>query len=82
MITLDGDSLTGVDVPTLQEQIEQRNNKIFIKPSNIEFDPRHKMKGKGGSAKRHHIRRTVIAEARKSNLKLAIGIEMLDAFYS
>jgi len=72
LITLDGDSLTGVDVPTLQEQIEQRNNKIFIKPSNIEFDPRHKMKGKGGSAKRHHIRRTVIAEARKSNLKLAI----------
>jgi len=69
LITLDGDSLTGVDAPTLDEQIAERNKKIFIKPANIEFDPRHKMKGKGGSAKRHHIRRTVIEEARKKNLK-------------
>jgi len=69
LITLDGDSLTGVDVPTVQEQIEERNKKIFIKPANIEFDPRHKMKGKGGSAKRHHIRKAVIEQARNTNLK-------------
>jgi len=65
--------LTGVDVPTLQETIEERNKKIFVKPSNIEFDPRHKMKGKGGSAKRHLIRKTVIADARRSNLKADLG---------
>lgn len=68
LITLDGDALGGVDVPTLQDKIDERNKKIFIKPSNIEFDPRHKMKGKGGSAKRHHIRRTVIEESRNRNL--------------
>ena len=45
------------------------NKKLFVKPSNIEFDPRHKMKGKGGSAKRHHIRRTVVEENRAKNLK-------------
>jgi hypothetical protein len=60
-------------VPTLQEKIEERNKKLFIKPSNIEFDPRHKMKGKGGSAKRHHIRKQVIEEARRANLKSDIG---------
>merc|ERR1711874_722792 len=69
LITLDSDALGGVDVPTLQDKIEKRNEKIFVKPSNIEFDPRNKMKGKGGSAKRHHIRRTVIEEARIRNLK-------------
>ena len=73
LITLDGDSLTGVDVPTVQEQIEERNKKIFIKPANIEFDPRHKMKGKGGSAKRHHIRKAVIEQARNTNLKGDLG---------
>ena len=69
LITLDSDALGGVDVPTMQDKIEERNRKIFVKPSNIEFDPRNKMKGKGGSAKRHHIRRTVIEEARARNLK-------------
>ena len=73
MITLDCDALTGVDAPTLQEKLEERNKKLFIKPANIEFDPRHKMKGKGGSAKRHHIRKQVIQEARRSNLKTDLG---------
>merc|ERR1711874_472703 len=69
LITLDTDALGGVDVPTMQDKIEERNKKIFVKPSNVEFDPRNKMKGKGGSTKRHHIRRTVIEEARARNLK-------------
>jgi hypothetical protein len=30
-------------------------------------------KGKGGSAKRHHIRKQVIAEARRANLKADLG---------
>merc|ERR1712013_754497 len=55
--------------PTMQDKVEERNKKLFVKPSNIEFDPRAKMKGKGGSATRHHIRRTVIEQARKRGLK-------------
>ena len=46
--------------------MEERNKKLFVKPSNIEFDPRAKMKGKGGSATRHHIRRTVIEQVGNS----------------
>lgn len=69
LISLDREALAGVDVPTLQDKIEERNKKLFVKPSNIEFDPRQKMKGKGGSATRHHIRRTVVEQARKRNLK-------------
>jgi len=69
LITIDREALAGVDVPTLEEKIDERNKKLFIKPSNIEFDPRQKMKGKGGSAKRHHIRRTVVEQNRFSNLR-------------
>merc|ERR1719259_268523 len=69
LISVDRDALTGVDAPTLEEKIEERNKKLFIKPMNIEFDPRQKMKGKQGSAKRHHIRRTVIEQSRNSKLK-------------
>ena len=72
LITVDREALAGVDMPTLQEKIDERNKKLFVKPSNIEFDPRHKMKGKGGSAKRHHIRRTVVEQTRAANLKTGI----------
>ena len=69
LITLDREALAGVDMPTLQDKIDERDKKLFVKPSNIEFDPRQKMKGKGGSATRHHIRRTVVEQARKRGIK-------------
>ena len=69
LISVDREALTGVDAPTLEEKIEERNRKLFIKPMNIEFDPRQKMKGKQGSAKRHHIKRTVVEQNRSSKLK-------------
>merc|ERR1712115_389982 len=69
LITVDREALSGVDAPTLEEKIEERNKKLFIKPVNIEFDPRQKMKGKQGSAKRHHIKRTVVEQNRGSKLK-------------
>jgi len=68
LITIDEDAMMGVDAPTLQEKIEERNKTLFLKPVNIKFDPRHKMKGKGGSAKRHHIRKQVIDEARQRSI--------------
>ena len=39
------------------------------------------MKGKGGSAKRHHIRRTVVEEARKANLKKDLGKTIIKEKY-
>ena len=69
LISVDREALGGVDMPTLEEKIQERNKKLFIKPVNIEFDPRQKMKGKQGSAKRHHIRRTVIEQSRGAKLR-------------
>ena len=69
LISVDREALGGVDMPTLEEKIQERNKKLFIKPVNIDFDPRQKMKGKQGSAKRHHIRRTVIEQSRGAKLR-------------
>ena len=69
LISVDREALGGVDMPTLEEKIQERNKKLFIKPVNIDFDPRQKMKGKQGSAKRHHIRRTVIEQSQGAKLR-------------
>lgn len=75
LISVDGDSLTGVDAPTLQEKMEEEAKTMFIRPRKIEFDPRNKMKGKQGSAKRHHIRKSVIEQAKLSDLKIKLAQE-------
>ena len=46
-------------------QIADRNKKLFVKPSNVDFTPRSKTKGKGGTAKQFHVKRTVQEEERR-----------------
>ena len=49
----------------LQEKMAERNKKLSLKPAQIDFEPRNKMKGKGGTAKKSHIKRTVKEEERR-----------------
>ena len=51
-----------VNVEKLHETLEERKAKKYLKPSTIEFEPKHKMKGKSGTVKRFHIKRTVQEE--------------------
>eukprot|EP00095_Tigriopus_kingsejongensis_P011067 maker-scaffold23_size669530-snap-gene-3.9 protein:Tk11067 transcript:maker-scaffold23_size669530-snap-gene-3.9-mRNA-1 annotation:"wd repeat-containing protein 46" len=77
LISLDPTQLGDVDVKTYEEKVAERNSKLFIKPLNVDFEPRYKMKGKGGTAKRFHIKRTVREETkmRDLNQKLAAVTE-------
>ena len=38
---------------------------LALKPAQIDFEPRSKTKGKGGSAKLFHVKRTVKEEERR-----------------
>ncbi|XP_017774657.1 PREDICTED: WD repeat-containing protein 46 [Nicrophorus vespilloides] len=49
MISLNPSVITEVDVPTMKEQIEMKQKLHFIKPPQIDYKPRNKAKGKGGS---------------------------------
>ncbi|XP_004535068.1 probable U3 small nucleolar RNA-associated protein 7 [Ceratitis capitata] len=51
LITLDPNEISAVDVPTLQEKVDAKGALFHLKPPKIDFKSRHKMKGRGGSAK-------------------------------
>ncbi|KAH8306528.1 hypothetical protein KR018_008547 [Drosophila ironensis] len=51
LITLDPHEITGVDAPTLQEKIDAKRKLFHLKAPKIKMNSRHKMKGRGGSAK-------------------------------
>ena len=53
----------------LQDKLAERHQKKSLKPANIDFEPRPKTKGKGGTAKKFHIKRTVQDEARRRQIK-------------
>ena len=44
-----------------EKQLEQRS-KTFVKTAKIDFKPRHKSRGKSGTAKIFHIKKTVQEE--------------------
>lgn len=48
-ISLNPAAITGVDVQSLEEKIEEKKSLFYLKPPKIEFKSRRKMKGKGGS---------------------------------
>ncbi|TRY62945.1 hypothetical protein TCAL_07271 [Tigriopus californicus] len=68
LISLDPTQLGDVDVKTFEEKIAEKNSKLHLKPEKIDFEPRYKMKGKGGTAKRFHIKRTVRGEIKMRDL--------------
>ncbi|KAH8419815.1 hypothetical protein KR009_002865 [Drosophila setifemur] len=51
LITLDPHEITGVDAPTLQEKIDAKRKLFHLKAPSIKMSTRHKMKGRGGTAK-------------------------------
>lgn len=51
LITLDPAVIAEVDVPTMRDKIEAKKNLLFLKAPKIEYNPRNKAKGKGGSVK-------------------------------
>lgn len=51
LITLNPNEISAVDVPTLQEKVDAKRALFHLKPPKIDFKSRHKMKGRGGSAK-------------------------------
>ncbi|XP_037813673.1 WD repeat-containing protein 46 [Lucilia sericata] len=65
LITLDPNEIATVDAPTLQEKIDAKRSIFFVKPPEIQFNSRHKMKGKGGSAKASRNKQIVKDQKRK-----------------
>jgi len=69
LISVNSRDLAEVNVEKLHETLEERKAKKYLKPATIEFEPKHKMKGKSGTVKRFHIKRTVQEERKWKQLK-------------
>ena len=65
LITLDPGELGSVNVSKLEEDVLEKNKKLFIKPPKIDFEPRHKTKGRSSTSKTYHIKKQVIEEEKR-----------------
>ena len=63
----------------MQEKLAERHKKLSLKPVKIDFEPRHKAKGKSGTAKKFHIKRTVQEEARRKQIKEMASAQNLES---
>lgn len=69
LITLDPTVISEINVPTLKEKIEERSKLLFIKPPVVEYEPRRKARGKGGSAKIAQNKKIIKEQAMKDFIK-------------
>jgi len=77
LITLNPDQIAEIDTETLEDKLAARHQKKSLKPAKIDFEPRPKTKGKGGTAKKFHIKRTVVDEERRRQIReLASGTNL------
>ncbi|GAB0089722.1 WD repeat-containing protein 46 [Sergentomyia squamirostris] len=59
LISLEPNKIAEVDVPTLKDKLEAKRKMMLTKAPKIDFEPRRKAKGKGGSAQRAKNRQIV-----------------------
>ncbi|CAH1100101.1 unnamed protein product [Psylliodes chrysocephalus] len=69
MITLDPTAIADVDIPTLRDKVEAKKNLLYLKPPRINYEPRNKAKGKGGTVKIARNKKIVQEEAKKEFVK-------------
>ncbi|OWR44811.1 hypothetical protein KGM_202119 [Danaus plexippus plexippus] len=56
LITLNPFEVMEVDLPSMQDKVEARNNLLYLKPKNVDFTPKHKKKGKTNIARKKIIK--------------------------
>lgn len=68
LISLDPAKILEVDVPTLRDKIEKKKKMLHLKPEKINYEPRKKMKGKGGSANMTRNRAKLQEQSNRVNI--------------
>ncbi|KAG5879730.1 hypothetical protein JTB14_033332 [Gonioctena quinquepunctata] len=69
MITLDPTTIADVDLPSLRDKVEAKKKLLYLKPPKINYEPRKKAKGKGGSVNIARNKKIVQEEAKKEFIK-------------
>jgi len=69
LISLEPDRVGEVDTDAVAAEAAAKSRLLSVRPPKIDFEPRPKTKGRGGTAKRHHVKRTVAEEERRRAVK-------------
>ena len=89
LITLDPEELGSVNVSKLEEDVLEKNKKLFIKPPKIDFEPRNKTKGRSSTSKTYHIKKQVVEEEKRVGfcmifmfeVSILLTIKNIDIFF-
>ncbi|XP_044761782.1 WD repeat-containing protein 46 [Coccinella septempunctata] len=65
LISLEPSLVSEVNVPSLKEKIEERKKLLFVKPPEVDYQPRKKARGRGGCAKIAKNKKIVKEQARR-----------------
>ncbi|XP_018569410.1 WD repeat-containing protein 46 [Anoplophora glabripennis] len=65
LITLDPTAIAEIDLPTLRDKVEAKKKLLHLKPPKINYEPRKKAKGKGGSVKMAKNKKILQEQVRK-----------------
>ncbi|KAF8773754.1 WD repeat-containing protein 46 [Argiope bruennichi] len=72
LITLNPSHLGAINVPTLKEKMEELKAKPYVKPPNIEFEPRRKAKVRSKSANAFKRKKIVKETAKREFIKAVV----------
>ncbi|CAG0913241.1 unnamed protein product [Notodromas monacha] len=75
LITLDPAQVMKVDTDSLRQNLEEKRKIAYVRPREVEFEPRKKAKSKGGSAKRTKVKSGVKEQDKLMLLKEAKRLE-------
>ena len=81
LIAIDPSKVGDVNSPAVKDTIEETNKKLFIKPRKVDFEPRYKMKGKSGTAKKFQIKEKVQEEEMRVRLRQHILVLYLHSLF-
>ncbi|KJH45941.1 BING4CT domain protein [Dictyocaulus viviparus] len=65
LIALDPQDIVRVNENQLEKQMEERKKILYIRPVNIKYTPRHKMRGRGTGLHKEYRKKVVISQRRK-----------------
>ncbi|XP_060526060.1 WD repeat-containing protein 46 isoform X2 [Cylas formicarius] len=74
LITLDPTTIAEVDVVTLRDKVEAKKKLLYLKPPKINYEPRNKGKGKGGTVKLARNKKIVQSQAKKEFINITKGV--------
>uniref|UniRef100_A0A7I4YPA7 BING4CT domain-containing protein n=1 Tax=Haemonchus contortus TaxID=6289 RepID=A0A7I4YPA7_HAECO len=69
LIGLDPQDITRVNEDLLEREMEERKKILYVRPIDVQYTPKHKMRGRGTGSHKEHRKNMVVDSIRKERIK-------------